>query len=146
MCTHYLYVMCTHYLACVICNIFFTGVLSVASRIDFEKIEQTSFRALVYDTGVPRLSATTVVYVTVRNINDNSPIYTQVNCSNYKVGKLYPCKIYLHQNKNVYNNNSKSVKLEVKEESHVGKSFQQLMFIKYISSTMYNCTTDSISL
>lgn len=95
---HLCYVYMLLYM-CVIWNIFFTGVLSVASRIDFEKIEQTSFRALVYDTGVPRLSATTVVYVTVRNINDNSPIYTQVNCSYFKVGKLYPSKIYLHQSK-----------------------------------------------
>lgn len=61
---------------------FQTGVLSVASRIDFEKIEQTYFRALVYDTGVPRLSATTIVYVTIRNINDNLPIFTQTLYSN----------------------------------------------------------------
>ncbi|XP_071128543.1 cadherin-87A-like isoform X4 [Mytilus edulis] len=58
---------------------FQTGVLSVSSRIDFEKIEQTYFTALVYDTGVPRLSASTTVYVTVRNINDNSPIFTQTS-------------------------------------------------------------------
>ncbi|XP_052071538.1 protocadherin Fat 4-like isoform X2 [Mytilus californianus] len=58
---------------------FQTGVLSVSSRIDFEKIEQTYFTALVYDTGVPRLSASTTVYVTIRNINDNSPIFTQTS-------------------------------------------------------------------
>ncbi|XP_071106393.1 cadherin-87A-like [Haliotis cracherodii] len=54
-----------------------TGVLTVKNNIDYEKVQQTEFRARATDNGIPRLSNTTVVQVNIRNINDNSPIFTQ---------------------------------------------------------------------
>ncbi|XP_033755014.1 LOW QUALITY PROTEIN: cadherin-23-like [Pecten maximus] len=56
---------------------FQTGTVSIARRIDFEVIESTYFTAMVFDTGIPRLSASTTVYFTINNINDNSPKFQQ---------------------------------------------------------------------
>ncbi|XP_060081087.1 cadherin-87A-like [Ylistrum balloti] len=56
---------------------FETGTVSIARRIDFEVIESTYFTAMVFDTGIPRLSASTTVYFTINNINDNSPKFRQ---------------------------------------------------------------------
>ncbi|XP_062622203.1 cadherin-87A-like [Saccostrea cucullata] len=52
-----------------------TGVVSISSRIDFELVESSSFTAQVWDSGTPRLDNTATVYVTINNINDNSPIF-----------------------------------------------------------------------
>ncbi|XP_056018521.1 cadherin-87A-like [Ostrea edulis] len=54
-----------------------TGVVSISSRIDFESIESSLFTAQVWDSGTPRLNNTATVYVTIRNINDNSPTFSQ---------------------------------------------------------------------
>nr|XP_034314660.1 cadherin-87A isoform X2 [Crassostrea gigas] len=54
-----------------------TGVVSISSRVDFEEVEFSQFTAQVWDSGTPRLGNTTTVYVTIRNINDNSPIFNQ---------------------------------------------------------------------
>nr|XP_022319460.1 cadherin-23-like isoform X1 [Crassostrea virginica] len=54
-----------------------TGVVSISSRVDFETVESSQFTAQVWDSGTPRLSNTTTVYITIRNINDNSPIFAQ---------------------------------------------------------------------
>ena len=53
--------------------------MSVAKVIDFERIEYTYFVAQAIDDGTPKaLSASTTVWVTIRNINDESPIFAEV--------------------------------------------------------------------
>ncbi|XP_021356989.1 cadherin-23-like isoform X1 [Mizuhopecten yessoensis] len=56
---------------------FETGTVTIARRIDFEVIESAYFTAQVFDTGTPRLSASTTVYFTIVNINDNSPKFLE---------------------------------------------------------------------
>lgn len=56
--------------------------MSISSRVDFEEVESSQFTAQVWDSGTPRLGNTTTVYVTIRNINDNSPIFNQVKINN----------------------------------------------------------------
>ncbi|XP_067673629.1 cadherin-87A-like [Haliotis asinina] len=56
-----------------------TGVLTVKNNIDYEKVQQTEFRARATDNGIPSRSNTTRVQVNIRNINDNSPIFTQTD-------------------------------------------------------------------
>ncbi|XP_067670802.1 cadherin-87A-like [Haliotis asinina] len=54
-----------------------TGVLTVRSRIDYERIEQTQFTVRAIDSGVPPRTGTAQVFVRIVNINDNSPIPSQ---------------------------------------------------------------------
>ncbi|KAJ8318933.1 hypothetical protein KUTeg_004024 [Tegillarca granosa] len=54
----------------------YTGVVvTTETIIDYEEIEETYFIVQVFDDGVPRLSATAYVHVTIVNVNDNSPIF-----------------------------------------------------------------------
>ena len=51
------------------------------SRIDYDppsNIEKIELTAFCVDTGNPPLSASTKVTVTVKNINDNYPVFEQV--------------------------------------------------------------------
>ena len=62
------------------------GVVSINSRIDYESVEFTSFKASVWDSGTPRLNNSATVYVTILNVNDNSPVFTQVKLSKFLLG------------------------------------------------------------
>ena len=66
----------------------YSGVVSISSRVDFETVESSQFTAQVWDSGTPRLSNTTTVYITIRNINDNSPIFAQVTST---IPSSYTC-------------------------------------------------------
>ncbi|ESO87059.1 hypothetical protein LOTGIDRAFT_229249 [Lottia gigantea] len=54
-----------------------TGVVSINNRIDYEKIQFTQFTVEATDDGSPSLTGTATVYVTIRNINDNSPKFLE---------------------------------------------------------------------
>lgn len=51
----------------------FTGIVRTSQVIDYEETKQLEFTVVAYDSGVPQLSATTKVIVTVININDQDP-------------------------------------------------------------------------
>ncbi|KAJ8718783.1 hypothetical protein PYW07_016339 [Mythimna separata] len=52
-----------------------TGVVKTAARIDYEKIHSINFTLIAYDSGVPQLSTAAGVTVTVRNANDEEPVF-----------------------------------------------------------------------
>lgn len=61
-----------------------SGVITVKKLIDFESLatdradlEELRFNVIVYDSGVPQLSARAIVLVNVLNINDNHPVFNQ---------------------------------------------------------------------
>lgn len=47
-------------------------------RIDYEETPSLNFTVVAYDSGVPQLSASALVFVKVININDMDPIFNQV--------------------------------------------------------------------
>ncbi|GAB1602787.1 cadherin-87A-like isoform X1, partial [Argonauta hians] len=51
------------------------GVVIVKKRIDFETIENFSFLAYAWDNVEPKMTATATVFVTIKNINDNNPLF-----------------------------------------------------------------------
>ncbi|XP_036356531.1 cadherin-87A-like isoform X3 [Octopus sinensis] len=51
------------------------GVVTVNKRIDFEVIEDLSFLAYAWDNVEPKMTATATVLVTIKNINDNNPLF-----------------------------------------------------------------------
>ena len=53
------------------------GKISVQSVLDREKEDTFDFTVQVEDKGDPPLSATASVHITVRDVNDNSPIFSQ---------------------------------------------------------------------
>ncbi|XP_075975917.1 cadherin 87A isoform X2 [Anticarsia gemmatalis] len=53
-----------------------TGVVKTAQRIDYEKLHSINFTLVAYDSGVPQLSTTAGVTVTVINANDEEPRFT----------------------------------------------------------------------
>lgn len=56
----------------------FVGVISVKSRVDYESIQEVNFKVVVYDTGVPQMSASALVSAKIININDNDPMFEKV--------------------------------------------------------------------
>lgn len=52
-----------------------TGVLSLASTLDFETVDLYSFTVLAVDGGSPSLSGSSSVIVEVQDINDNPPVF-----------------------------------------------------------------------
>jgi hypothetical protein len=54
------------------------GVLRVNGRIDYETQHNVTLIADAFDTGSPSLSNTTIVFINIININDNTPIFSQV--------------------------------------------------------------------
>ncbi|PAA91127.1 hypothetical protein BOX15_Mlig010092g4 [Macrostomum lignano] len=54
-----------------------SGTVTLRGRLDFEAVEATNFTVVAVDSGVPRLSATATVSITLNNINDMSPIVQQ---------------------------------------------------------------------
>ncbi|XP_067949767.1 cadherin-19-like [Watersipora subatra] len=55
-----------------------TGVIQVAGPLDFETVSQFQFTLQAVDSGVPALSATTLVRVHLTDINDNRPVFSQL--------------------------------------------------------------------
>lgn len=59
-------------------NFFFLiGIVRIKKRLDYEKQKSTNFTIIAYDSGVPQLSANAYVNVTIENINDMDPVFTQ---------------------------------------------------------------------
>ncbi|KAG5879259.1 hypothetical protein JTB14_012529 [Gonioctena quinquepunctata] len=54
-----------------------TGIVQLKKKIDYEKTKELNFSVVAFDTGVPQLNASAIVYVKVVNLNDNDPIFTQ---------------------------------------------------------------------
>lgn len=54
-----------------------SGVVTIRSRVDYEKVQEHVFAIIVRDTGIPQLSAIARVTATVININDNDPIFSE---------------------------------------------------------------------
>ena len=53
------------------------GLIRTTSRIDYEQVKLIKFNVTVTDTGVPQLTSTAQVLVSVININDNSPQFNE---------------------------------------------------------------------
>ncbi|KAK4881840.1 hypothetical protein RN001_005159 [Aquatica leii] len=54
-----------------------TGIVQIKERIDYEKIKKLNFTIFAYDSGIPQLNVSANVFVTILNINDNSPNFTK---------------------------------------------------------------------
>ena len=54
-----------------------TGDIKVKSELDREKQESYSFVVKARDQGTPVLSDTATVYMTIRDVNDNAPVFAQ---------------------------------------------------------------------
>ena len=54
-----------------------TGIFTLTSELDFEAEEHYRFVVSGSDHGEPRLSSTVTVYINVKDVNDNSPTFTQ---------------------------------------------------------------------
>lgn len=54
-----------------------TGIVRIKKRVDYEQDKAFNFVIIAYDSGVPQLSATANVNVTVENLNDMDPIFTE---------------------------------------------------------------------
>ena len=56
-----------------------TGRLIVKEIFDFEDLDQKeiSFNLIVYDNGIPEMSAEAVVIITIQNVNDESPVFEE---------------------------------------------------------------------
>jgi len=55
-----------------------TGEIKVAGRLDFEDRPMYNLTVVCVDSGLPQLSSTGTVMVSVLNINDNTPTFNQV--------------------------------------------------------------------
>ena len=53
-----------------------TSVLSISSSLDYELLQSHVFQVLVYDSGVPSLTGSTIVTINIRDENDNAPQFT----------------------------------------------------------------------
>lgn len=49
------------------------GIVRTSQVIDYEETKQLEFTVIAYDSGVPQLSTTAKVTVTVINVNDQDP-------------------------------------------------------------------------
>jgi hypothetical protein len=54
-----------------------TGVITLASTLDYEIVNSYKFVVLVSDAGHPPQTATVDVQVNVADVNDNAPSFTQ---------------------------------------------------------------------
>lgn len=51
----------------------FSGIVRTRAVIDYEQTKQLEFTVMVYDAGVPQLSSSAKVTVSVINVNDQDP-------------------------------------------------------------------------
>jgi len=56
-----------------------TGEIKVAGRLDFEDRPMYNLTVVAVDSGVPQLSSTATIMVSLLNINDNDPVFNQVS-------------------------------------------------------------------
>ncbi|CAL4149728.1 unnamed protein product [Meganyctiphanes norvegica] len=54
-----------------------TGVIRIGSSLDYEKVQQVITTVIATDGGDPPLSSTAIVNVTVTDVNDNTPVFSQ---------------------------------------------------------------------
>ena len=54
-----------------------TGTLTSALRFDREELAGFSVQVVGYDGGVPSLSSTATISVTITDVNDNAPVFTE---------------------------------------------------------------------
>lgn len=50
-----------------------SGIVRTSQIIDYEETKQLEFTVVAYDTGVPQLSTSAKVSVTIINVNDEDP-------------------------------------------------------------------------
>ena len=67
-------------------------MVTVARRVDYEKVQTFNFVVTAADSGQPRLTSTATVYVRIQNINDENPIFGQVR---HPAGTLHEAKTIL---------------------------------------------------
>lgn len=53
--------------------VFLSGIVRTTQVIDYEETKQLNFTVVAYDSGVPQLSASAKVIVTIINVNDQDP-------------------------------------------------------------------------
>lgn len=53
-----------------------TGIVQIKKQIDYEKTRHLNFTIIAFDSGYPQLNASAIVFVKIRNINDNDPIFS----------------------------------------------------------------------
>lgn len=53
-----------------------TGIVQIKKQIDYEKTKHLNFTIIAFDGGYPQLNASVTVFVKIRNINDNDPIFS----------------------------------------------------------------------
>lgn len=54
-----------------------TGIVRTSQVIDYEETKQLQFNVVAYDSGVPQLSSTAKIFVTIINVNDQDPKFEQ---------------------------------------------------------------------
>lgn len=54
-----------------------TGIVRTSQRIDYEETKQLEFTVVAYDSGVPQLSSSAKVTVSIINVNDQDPVFEQ---------------------------------------------------------------------
>ncbi|GLV42165.1 Cadherin 87A, partial [Carabus blaptoides fortunei] len=54
-----------------------TAIVRIKKRIDYEETKYLNFSVIAYDSGIPQLSATANVNVTIENVNDMDPVFSQ---------------------------------------------------------------------
>ena len=54
-----------------------SGIFTLTSELDYEQEEHYRFVVSGTDSGQPRLSSTVTVYINVKDVNDNTPSFTQ---------------------------------------------------------------------
>ncbi|KAB0801704.1 hypothetical protein PPYR_03890 [Photinus pyralis] len=56
-----------------------TGIVQLQKMIDYEMITKLNFTIYAYDSGIPQLNTSAFIDITVLNINDNSPIFSETS-------------------------------------------------------------------
>ena len=52
-----------------------TGIVTLAQRVDYERVTSYNVTVLAVDSGVPPLSSTALIRVSVEDVNDNAPVW-----------------------------------------------------------------------
>lgn len=54
-----------------------TGIVQIRTQIDYERTKNLNFTIVAFDSGFPQLNTSATVYVKIRNINDNDPVFSK---------------------------------------------------------------------
>lgn len=54
-----------------------SGLITTRTRVDCDMASELSFQVVAVDYGVPRMTATASVMVTIKDVNDNQPVFDQ---------------------------------------------------------------------